>query len=387
MNTNYNYEDIRPYRDEEVKEAIERMTSDPQVISVSRAIFPDRDPQEVIQWLRGMRSIYEFQGQLIAPLILHSLDLTGSTYRLSGTEHIFSKKKQLFISNHRDIIMDAGILNSLMHKHGITTTENAIGDNLCARPWIADALKLNKSFLVRRSGTKRELFEAFQTLSHYIREAITTERTSIWIAQREGRTKDSDDRTQESLLKMFSISASGSIKQSFIDLNITPISITYKYDSCDYLKAKEFQQKRDDAEFKKSAEDDIESMGVGVRGFKGDVTLQITPCISEEIDKYVDEADDRQTVIDKVATIIDRKIHENYRIFPLNYVAMDNLRGTTEHLGVQYTKEEKEEFETYVAKQIDKINLPNKDIAFLQGRFWLMYANPLINQLAAKGGA
>lgn len=383
MDNEFNYDSIRPYRDDEAKEAIERMTSEKEVYAVAQAIFPSRKPEEVIQWIRSFQTIHDFQSKLIAPFILGSLDATGSTYHLRGTENIMKDKQHLFISNHRDIIMDAGILNSLMDKHGYVTTENAIGDNLCARPWITDALKLNKSFLVRRSGTKRELFDAFRTLSHYIRESITSNRTSIWIAQREGRTKDSDDRTQESLLKMFSISAQGSIKQSFIDLNITPISFTYKYDSCDYLKAKEFQQKRDDADFKKRPEDDIENMRVGMVGFKGDVNIQITPSISPDIDKLVDEADDRQTVIDKVTQIIDRKIHQNYRIYPHNYVAMDNLHHTTENLGKHYTPEEKKEFETYVDKQIGKINLPNKDIPYLQERFWTMYGNPLINQIAA----
>lgn len=384
MATEYNYDSIRPYKDEEVKAVIERMTEDPEVIGVIQTLFPDKETKEVVQWLRSMRSIYDFQSQLIAPLILRSLDMTGSTYSLNGFEMVEKEKEHLFISNHRDIIMDAGILNTLMNRSGIVTTENAIGDNLCARPWITDALKLNKSFLVRRSGTKRELFEAFQVLSSYIRSAITTGRTSIWIAQREGRAKDSDDRTQESLLKMFSISGKESVKKGFMDLNIIPVSFSYQYDSCDYLKAKEFQQKRDDAEFKKSPADDVLSMKVGVMGFKGDVHIQITDSINEEIDRIVGEEDDRQTVIDKVAVIIDRKIHANYRIYPNNYVAMDNLRGNTQHLGSQYTQEEKDQFESYVEKQIEKIDLPNKDMEFLRERFWTMYANPLINHLAAK---
>lgn len=384
MATEFNYDSIRPYRDEEVKEVIERMTNDPEVIGVLKMLFPDKKTEEVIQWLRGMRTIYDFQTQLIANLILKSLDATGSTYSLDGVEEVDHSIEHLYISNHRDIIMDAGILNTLMYRHGITTTENAIGDNLCARPWITDALKLNKSFLVRRSGTKRELFEAFQILSSYIRGSITSGRTSIWIAQREGRAKDSNDRTQESLLKMFSISGKESVKKGFMDLNIIPVSFSYQYDSCDYLKAKEFQQKRDDAEFKKNPADDVESMKVGVLGYKGDVHIQVTECINDEIDRLVNEEDDRQTVIDKVSVIIDKKIHEHYRIYPINYVAMDNLRGNTEHLGSQYTAEEKAKFEAYVSKQIEKIDLPNKDIPFLQERFWTMYGNPLINHLAAK---
>ncbi len=384
MATEFNYDSIRPYRDDEVKAVIERMTNDPEVIAVIKMLFPDKNTEEVVQWLRSMNSVYDFQSQLIAPIILRSLDATGSTYSIEGVEKVDRSREHLYISNHRDIIMDAGILNTLMYRSGIVTTENAIGDNLCARPWITDALKLNKSFLVRRSGTKRELFEAFQMLSNYIRSAITSGRTSIWIAQREGRAKDSDDRTQESLLKMFSISGKESVKKGFMDLNIVPVSFSYQYDSCDYLKAKEFQQKRDDAEFKKSPADDVLSMRVGVMGYKGDVHIQITESINDEIDRLVNEEDDRQTVIDKVTVIIDKKIHQNYRIYPLNYVAMDNLRGNTEHLGKQYTQEEKMQFESYVTHQISKIDLPNKDIPFLQERFWTMYANPLINHLTAK---
>lgn len=384
MATEFNYDNIRPFRDDEVKEAIAQMVENPEVISVLKALFPDKDTKEVIEWLRTMRSILDFQAGLIAPILLGSLDKNGSTYRLKGHDTLDHSQEYLYISNHRDIIMDSGVFNSLMNKVGLETTENAIGDNLCARPWIKDALKLNKSFLVRRSGTKRELFESFQILSSYIRSAVTSNRTSIWIAQREGRAKDSNDRTQESLLKMFSISGKESVKKGFMDLKIVPISFSYQYDSCDYLKAKEFQQKRDDAEFKKNPMDDVLSMKVGVLGYKGDVHIQITEPINDEIDRLVNEEDDRQTVIDKVKDIIDRKIHKNYRIYAVNYVAMDNLRGTTENLGSHYTQAEKEAFEQYVEKQIAKIDLPNPDIPFLKERFWTMYANPLINHLAAK---
>ena len=160
------------------------------------------------------------------------------------------------MSNHRDIVGDAAILNTLMITNGCDTAENAIGDNLCSRPWITEMMKLNKNFIVKRSGTKREIFEASKLLSSYIRKNIVEKSNSIWIAQREGRAKDANDRTQESLLKMFSMSSGSDLKQGFLELNILPVSISYEYDACDYLKAKEFQQKRDDANFKKSKEDD-----------------------------------------------------------------------------------------------------------------------------------
>ena len=185
------------------------------------------DIDKLIQQLRNLISIKEFQLQIIGPLILSIVQKAKGVYTLNGMEQLSFDEKHLFISNHRDIVMDAALLNTLFAEKGYDTTENAIGDNLCTRPWISDVLKLNKSFLIKRNGTKRELFNAFVKQSTYIRETITQKRNSIWLAQREGRAKDSDDRTQESLLKMLTISAKNNLRESFIELNITPICVSY----------------------------------------------------------------------------------------------------------------------------------------------------------------
>lgn len=387
MENEFDYDDMRPYHDEEVKTTLEKLTNEPEFIYVLKMLYPDTDIEQLILKLRSLRSIKEFQLEIIGPLILRIVQNAKDVYSLNGMEQLNLDEKYLFISNHRDIIMDAALLNTLFAGKGFDTTENAIGDNLCTRPWIRDVLKLNKSFLIKRNGTKRELFNAFIKQSAYIRETITQKRNSVWLAQREGRAKDSDDRTQESLLKMLTISAKNDLKNSFIELNISPICVSYEYDSCDYLKAMEFQQKRDNPEFKKSENDDVKSMQIGITGYKGRMIYEVCQPINKEIDQYIKSDDDRNTILKKIAELIDQKIHLSYHLFPCNYIALDNLNNDSKYLGTNYSQEDKIQFEKYVDAQIEKIELENKDIPFLKDKFWLMYANPVINQLnAQKGG-
>ena len=387
MESEYNYEAIRPYRDEEVQGVFEQITAEPELKPVLRYLFPDQSEEEVIRYLLSIRTVYEFQSKIIAPFFLRLAEKTADGLEIEGLEKIKPDEKYLFISNHRDIILDAALLNTLMVTNGLETSENAIGDNLCVRPWITAAMKLNKNFIVKRSGTKREIFEASKMLSAYIRRNIVEKRNSVWIAQREGRAKDANDRTQESLLKMLTMSAGESLKKSFIELNFLPVSISYEYDACDFLKAKEFQQKRDTPDYKKSKEDDLMNMQTGLTGYKGRIHFRITEKINDELDKKLNEADDRTSAVDKVKEVIDRKIHENYRLFPVNYVALDNLNGQSLFLEKKYSKEDQKKFEQYIENQIGKIDLPAKDIPFLREKLMEMYANPLINHLQAMGKA
>lgn len=384
MKKEFNFDDMRSFEDEEINAAIRRVIEVEAVQNVLRSIFPDQDFDELVARLKRVNSVYEFQHAVIVPFIQKLAGSTQSTISFNGLDKLHKGMKYLFISNHRDIIMDAAILNTMLDKNGWDTTEIAIGDNLCANEWITDSLRMNRCFLVKRSGTRRELFDAFLKLSTYIRRNITEMRNSVWIAQREGRAKDSNDRTQESLLKMLSTSAVGSMKQSFMELNIVPLTISYEYDSCDYLKAKEFQQKRDDENFEKTKADDVLNMKVGIFGNKGEIFYELTPPINDLIEELVEEEDNRQTVLNKIAEIIDRSIHQNYHLFPVNYIAYDKLNKTQKYFGKKYTEEDLAKFEKYVSTQIDKIDLPNKDIPFLEEKFWLMYANPLINYIAAK---
>jgi len=383
MENEYNYDAIRPYYDEEVHEVLKHIVTEPELRSVLAYLFPDKPVEEIIHFLLSFRSVYDFQAKMVAPFFEDLIKKTSDGLVISGLEKLKPAEKYLFISNHRDIILDAALLNTLLVIHGIETSENAIGDNLCVKPWITEIMKLNKNFIVQRSGSRREIFEASKRLSSYIRRNIVEKRNSVWIAQREGRAKDANDRTQESLLKMLSMSAGDNLKKSFVELNIMPISISYEYDACDFLKAREFQQKRDNPDYQKSKEDDLLNMQTGLTGYKGRIHYEVSDVINEELNETLRDEDDRAAVLEKTAQRIDHRIHKNYKIFPGNYVALDNLRGQTHFLGKMYSEEEKHRFENYIGNQIKKIEIPQKDVAFLRNKLTEMYANPLINHLNA----
>lgn len=383
MEMEYSFDTLRPYRDEEVRDAFLRVTKEPEFKTVMKYLFQDK-ADDMIEFFLTLNSVYDFQSKVIAPFLLDLSKKTMDSLTISGLDNLKGDKKYLIMSNHRDIVGDAAILNTLMITNGFDTAENAIGDNLCSRPWITEMMKLNKNFIVKRSGTKREIFEASKLLSSYIRKNIVEKSNSIWIAQREGRAKDANDRTQESLLKMFSMSSGSDLKQGFLELNILPVSISYEYDACDYLKAKEFQQKRDDANFKKSKEDDVLNMQVGLTGYKGRVHYEVMPDINDILQNEISDNDDRTAIVEKVAVIIDRCIHANYQIYPGNYVALDLLEGRDVCCSENYTAEEKERFVNYLNGQIDKIDLVNKDTDFLKTKILEMYANPLKNYIVAR---
>lgn len=383
MEMEYSFDTLRPYRDEEVRDAFLRVTKEPEFKTVMKYLFQDK-ADDMIEFFLTLNSVYDFQSKVIAPFLLDLSKKTMDSLTISGLDNLKGDKKYLIMSNHRDIVGDAAILNTLMITNGFDTAENAIGDNLCSRPWITEMMKLNKNFIVKRSGTKREIFEASKLLSSYIRENIVKKNNSIWIAQREGRAKDADDRTQESLLKMFSMSSGSDLKQGFLELNILPVSISYEYDACDYLKAKEFQQKRDDANFKKSKEDDVLNMQVGLTGYKGRVHYEVMPDINGILQNEISDNDDRTAIVEKVAVVIDKCIHANYQIYPGNYVALDLLEGRDVCCSENYTAEEKERFVNYLNGQIDKIDLVNKDTDFLKTKILEMYANPLKNYIVAR---
>lgn len=383
MEMEYSFDTLRPYRDEEVRDAFLRVTKEPEFKTVMKYLFQDK-ADGMIEFFLTLNSVYDFQSKVIAPFLLDLSKKTMDSLTISGLDNLKGDKKYLIMSNHRDIVGDAAILNTLMITNGHDTAENAIGDNLCSRPWITEMMKLNKNFIVKRSGTKREIFEASKLLSSYIRKNIVEKSNSIWIAQREGRAKDANDRTQESLLKMFSMSSGSDLKQGFLELNILPVSISYEYDACDYLKAKEFQQKRDDANFKKSKEDDVLNMQVGLTGYKGRVHYEVMSDINDILHNEISDNDDRTAIVEKVAVIIDRCIHANYQIYPGNYVALDLLEGRDVCCSENYTAEEKERFVNYLNGQIDKIDLANKDTDFLKTKILEMYANPLKNYIVAR---
>ena len=379
------FDSIRPFNDDEVRPAIESLLNDRQFSRILKSVVPILPLGMSKGMLKlatlGIHSTLDFQLRFMKPVVNHILRKcsTGHTFQHNSIKS--GKERYTFISNHRDIVLDSAILDVMLHDAKFPTTcEIAIGDNLLIYPWIRTLVRLNKAFIVRRNISRKELYESSLLMSRYMRHAINEKHENIWIAQREGRAKDSSDQTQVSLLRMMAMS--DEVPMNAIKaLNIVPLSISYEYDPCDYLKAKEFQQKRDNAEWKKSKQDDLTNMKTGITGQKGHIYYQTARPINEWIDELAEL--DKQEFFTELARRIDQEIHAGYRLFPGNYVAADLLSGTPLH-ATHYTHKEKLAFEQYIKERIALIDLPNRDEAFLRERLLTMYANPVINYEAAR---
>ena len=375
------FDDISPIEDSEVKEVIQELLVDPGFIHAVKYILPDIDWVEFSKEMSSYNSKYDFQANMISPTIWGLATRNSSSINSSGWENV-RKDPHVIISNHRDIILDAGLLNIMRNREGIATTEIAIGDNLLIHPWIEKLVKLNKSFLVKRGVSVRQMLEVSTHLSEYIHHIITDKKESVWIAQREGRAKDANDRTQESLLKMLTLAPkTKNFVESLKELDITPLSISYEYDACDYLKAMEFQLKRDNPEYKKEQIDDLRSMEIGILGFKGHIHFQFGQNINSKLDPI--SLLDKKEQISAVAKLIDKEIYINYKIFPINYIAHD-LLSDSDQFKEKYTDLEYNDFKQYIEKQLDKIKLDEKDTPFLRTKLLEMYSNTLKNHIKAK---
>lgn len=377
------FEDIRPYNDDEFQEKMARLLQEPYFRGIINAIMPEVDYDEFCEKLSKLESVNEFQQKIILPWLLNLIKTTSDGFEYQGTELIERGKSYLYISNHRDIVLDSSFLCTALLKEGYPSCEIAIGSNLLIYNWISDFVRINKSFIVKRGIGIKQALEAAHQLSAYIHYAITEKKSSIWIAQREGRSKDSNDRTQESLIKMLGLEGDGNWIESLRELNITPVSISYEYDPCDYLKAYEFLQKSKDPDFKKSPKDDLKNMETGIMGYKGRMNFAITSCINGELDK-LGEAHDKAELLQSAIDIIDRQIHLNYRIYPGNYIAYDKYYKT-DRFADKYTPEQKAKFECYIDNQIAKSGeMPADDRAFVHDKMMLMYSNPLKNRIEAQ---
>lgn len=376
------YEDIRPYRDEEVAEVVERLLGDPKFCAILPNIAPDIPIEKLKAEMRNAKTISDFQVGIIYPILRNYAKRSTVSLNLSGFKYLDKSMAYTFISNHRDIVLDSAFLDFQLIEKGWDTVEIAIGDNLLVFPWIEDLVKLDKSFIVKRGLPIREQLGSSLELSSYMHYTISEKNQSIWLAQREGRAKDSNDRTQESVLKMLNLGGPGSVLENLASMNIVPVSISYEYDPCDYLKAKEMQLRRDNPEYKKTKKDDLMNMQIGIMGFKGRVFYKISPCISDELLK-MEGSMHKNELFEKIAHLIDQRIHLNYHLYPGNYIAADLLDGM-DQFSQSYSASEKEHFITYLKNQLDKIDLENKDEDFLNRRMLEMYSNPLKNKVKAE---
>ena len=378
------YSDICPIADKDFHNEMSILVEQPAFQQVVSLVLPNYKYSELKHILLGLNSKHEFQMKVMKPYLDGLLAKSSSGLTYSGMENIDEEIPNLFITNHRDIVLDSAQLSYLLLKAGRKSCEIAIGNNLLIFDWINKLVRLNKSFIVKRNLGRIQTLKAAIQLSGYMHFAITQKKECIWLAQREGRCKDSNDRTQESLLKMLTYGARDkSIVEALKELNIAPIAISYEYDPNDYLKAKDFLMTDKNPNWKKNSQDDLISMQTGIQGFKGHVHYSFTPCINDELDKIPADLDKLLT-IRRICRIIDRAIHENYKIFKTNYIAHDILFDNKEFAD-RYTPDDKEAFTSYLTAQIDKtdIKLSEFDRFYMYTKMLQMYSNPLTNQLEA----
>lgn len=372
------FDAIRPFEPEELPEVFERLLGNAQFAQVVAYVFKDVPFDMLAQKMRACKTNLEFQVAFCYPFIKGVLQKASLGCDMN-VDAIDMEKRYTFVSNHRDIVLDSALLDVLLVDAGCKTTcEIAIGDNLLSLPWVKDLVRINKSFIVERSVSLRQMLLSSKRLSDYMHLVIAQKHDNVWIAQREGRAKDSNDRTQESIIKMMVMGGEGSLVERLKGLHIVPLAISYEYDPCDFLKAQEFQLKRDIADWKKGPMDDVVSMQTGIMGYKGHIHYEAAPCIDAWLDT-LDADMPKADFFKAVATHIDEEVFRRYRLYPSNYVALDELEGTTAHAD-RYTAEQKAQFDGYIAQQMAKIQLPDKDEAFLRERLLTMYANPARNQ-------
>ena len=380
MKTPSIYDDIRPFDPEELPAAFERLLSDAQFQQVLGYLYPGVPLEAIKTKMMACKTNLEFQLAFCYGFLKDLMAKASKGFDMN-VEAVDVTKRYTFVSNHRDIVLDSALLDVLLYDAGFNTTcEIAIGDNLLSLPWVKDLVRLNKSFIVQRSLSPREFLMASKKMAEYMHYVVGEKNDNIWIAQREGRAKDSNDRTQPSILKMMAMGGEGSPVDRLRQLHIVPLAISYEYDPCDFLKAAEFQLKRDVPGWKKTALDDVNSMRTGIMGYKGEVHYHCAPCIDGFLDNLSPDIP-KTKVFDVLAEHIDKEIFRNYRLYPSNYIALDMLEGNEAHAG-RYTAEDKAAFEKYLQGQIARIDIPNKDETFLRERMLTMYANPARNSLA-----
>ncbi|MDE7437317.1 MAG: acyltransferase [Muribaculaceae bacterium] len=390
MNTQeLDFSDIAPYDDSVFHDKMEQLVKEPGFLHAINYTMPKDDVPELIKELLKIDNKYDFQTKVMFPFLEMLAKTTTSGISIGGMKYYNPGKCYTYITNHRDIVLDASFLNLAFLRKGIPTTEVAIGNNLLIFDWITDLVRLNKSFIVKRNTGLREGLEAAKKLSAYIHHAILEKRESVWIAQREGRAKDSSDHTQESLIKMLAIGGEGTFLDKIKEINLMPVCISYEYDPNDYLKAKEFLMRKRDPGFKKSQRDDLFSMETGLLQFKGKVHFQMTPLINQKINQ-IGEFKDNNTAAKYVGMLVDQAIHRSYEIFPINYVAYDMLHHST-RFASHYTEEQKQETINYFNRQLAKADVPDatpEENEYMLEMMLYMYANPLKNKLKAiLGGA
>jgi hypothetical protein len=371
MKSYYPFEDTRPYNDDEIPAAVERVLASPYLTSVFQYLFPNEDIESFKAHFSQIKTIRDFQHQFMYHAMQSIIEQTISEISSAGIEKLDDNKKCMFVSNHRDILMDSALLQVFLNKFNFDTCEITFGSNLMRGQFVIDIGKMNKKFKIVRGGNIRDFYNNSMEVSQYMRYAITEKKQSTWIAQRNGRTKNGIDKTEPALLKMFAMSSQKPFVENFLELNVTPVSISYEYEPCDFLKTRELYislyQK-----YEKTADEDLNSILHGIKQYKGKVHLTVCDSINENDLKECDQLE-KNMKFNHLANIMDLRIYKNYKLWKTNYIAYDTLHQT-QQFNSFYNEQEKSEFQNYMENGLKAID-GNKDE--LQTIFLEIYANPV----------
>lgn len=367
------FDDFRPYNQSEVKEALKRLAANDTFIAALKFFFKDKSDDDLRKRIKNLDSTYDFQTKIMLPAVEQIKADTMQEISHAGVSRLNPNEVYTYISNHRDIFLDASLNLYILHLNGFKTAEITFGDNLMKNPVIADVGKINKMFKVYRSGKPKELMEKTAQLSEYIAYTQAVKRESIWIAQRGGRTKDGNDQTQYGVLKMLIGARKGNTIEQLKSLNIVPVTVSYEYEPNDYLKVREvfLSQK---GPYKKAPGEDLNSIIDGIQAQKGHVHFEFGEPICELFDS-IPQSMRPNAQVKEAASLIDRIMYRNYKLFPNNYIAADMLTHSDSYTH-KYSPAQKEAFTDYMHRRLAKIEFSDPA---LENLFLKMYANPLFN--------
>ena len=372
------FDAIRPYYDCEIPPACARMMAHPYLDDIAKFLKMSGG-DELREILSLCSNVDDFQNRIMVFVVGRILENTSDGVTYGGMEYFDSPTKHVIITNHRDIVLDSAIIQYIFHKHKIKTTEIAVGDNLISSQFIEDVARSNKMIKVTRSTSPRELYNSSLLLSKYIRSRVATQKSSIWIAQRNGRTKDGLDLTEQGLLKMLELSGSGDFEVDMKELNILPVAISYEFEPCDALKARELYISRRQKYVKQQGED-LKSILTGMTGWKGRIHFEFTePVLPEEVEYCSNFAKNERFI--ELAKIIDKQIHSTYRLWPNNYIAYDIEKGEQSSTA-NYSEAQKSSFIKHMDTQLNCVYEEGWNREELRELFLGIYSNPV---KAAKG--
>ena len=372
------FDDIRPYNDSEINDAMHRIVLSPFFENIVKFLYPNVPVAHIKDKFLTFDNVHSFQVNVMNSAIQNIIKTSSAGLSYSGVENLSSSKRYLFLSNHRDILLDSAILQILLHANGHRPSEITFGDNLMISQLIVDIGKSNKMFKLVRSGTPKEIFKNSMHTSKYIRYALTEKNESIWIAQRNGRTKDGNDQTQQAVLKMFGMSGGRDFVRNFSELNIAPLAISYEYDPGDFLKTRELYINRRQA-YVKAPGEDLNSILTGIKQYKGKIHLAFTLPITEDEIRGI-KSTNKNEQIQEMASLTDSRVYNNFRLWNTNYIAFDQLNGNLfENV---YLPAEKDTFMEYMRKGLSGID---GDRAELESIFLSIYANPVVNYIKLNG--